>query len=123
MATAVNVLQWGHFARRRDTPGAYLQVLGVEIDPGGDAHADALVEPGCAGWALGVDAQRDLRRAAGVERVKGLAEQRLAEAAAAVLPPGAEDVDPAEPEVVDRAEGGGRELVARANQEAEVMAD
>src|SRR6186997_2367572 len=123
MATAVNVLQWGHFARRRDTSGAYLQGLGVEIDPGGHAHADPLAQPGRASQALGVDTQCDLARAAGVERVEGLAEQRLAEAAAAMVSPGAEDVHPADPEVVDRAERGGRKLVAGANKEAQVVDD
>src|SRR5262245_27519177 len=123
MATAVNVLQWGHFARRRDTSGAYLQPLGPEIDPGRDVHADPLVEPGRAGGALRVDAERHLPHAAVVERVERLAEQRLTEPAAAVLPPGTEDVDPAKPEVVDRAERAGRDLVAGADEEAEVVDD
>src|SRR5690242_1483173 len=123
MATAVNVLQWGHFARRRDTSGAYLQGLGPEIDPGRDVHADALVESRRAGRALRVDAERDLRGAVGVQRVERLAEQRLAETLSPVLTAGAEDVDPAEPEIVDRAQRAGRDIVAGADQETEVVRD
>src|SRR3954452_16506503 len=123
MATAVKVLQCGHFARRRDMPRGYLEGLCVEIDLRGHVHADALVEPRRAGRALRVDTEGDPVCAAGVERTEGLAEQRLAETAAAVLAPGAENVDPAEAEVVDHAKRGRGELVARTDEEAEVVDD
>src|SRR5690242_10336279 len=60
-----------------------------------DAHAHALVEPGRAGKALRVDAQRDSALPAAVERAESVTQQRLAQTSPAPGPPHRQIVDPA----------------------------
>ena len=117
----MNVLQWGHFARRRDTPGAYPQGLGVEIDPGGHVHADALVQPGRAGQVLGVDAETDAACTPPVQLAECVAQQSVADTFTPVLPAGPEDVDPPHPEELALALCSSRNGVAGANEEAELV--
>src|SRR6476619_3798690 len=121
MATAVNVLQWGHFARRRDTPGAYLQGLGVDVRLGRDSHTGALVEPGRAGRILAVDAETDPACAPPVQLAEGVAQQRIAESPAPVFPTSSEDVDPAHPEQLALALCSGSDCAASADEETEFV--
>ena len=82
-----------------------------------DVHADALVERDRAGRVLGVDVERDARRAATPELGERRLEQRLAEPLAAPGGPDSDraDVSPAGDVRVVASDGG--ELVAVADDE------
>src|SRR5581483_8892447 len=86
-----------------------------------DTHADPLVQPRRSGRILGVDPEPDAPRPPRVELPEGVLQQRLAETPATVPRPGAEDVDPAHPELLAAAErGGGRIAVLRPDDEREL---